>query len=122
MYEYIYKILEYITFSLYLFFIFISVQIWFLWKDIRKDDLKSSYLFSESFFRKNSIYVFSFSTFFIIRDLEFVDGNYFGVINMLALLSIVLFAFGWYKTLKPHSKKKILPQEFWSKKEKIMKQ
>lgn len=119
MIEYIYKIIEYITVTLYLFFIFLSVQIWFLWKDINKDDLKFRFFASESFFKKNSIYVFSFSTFFIIRDLEFIDEKYFGFFNVLALLSIVLFTYGWYETLKLNTKRKVLPQEFMPKKEKI---
>jgi hypothetical protein len=119
MMEYIYKIMEYIIFTLYLFFVFLSVQIWFLWKDINKDELKFKSFANESFFKKNSIYVFSFSTFFIIRDLEFVNEKYFGLFNILALLSIVLFTYSWYNTLKLHLKKKILPQEFKPKKEKI---
>jgi hypothetical protein len=120
MVEYIYKIMDYMTFTLYLYFIFLSVQIWFLWKDINKDDLKFRYFANESFFKRNSIYVFSFSTFFIIRDLEFVNEKYFGVFNMLALLSIVLFTYSWYKTLKLHSKRKILPQELRPGKEKVI--
>jgi len=112
MIEYSYKVIEYIIFTLYLFFVFLSVQIWFLWKDINKDDLKFRYFATESFFKKNSIYVFSFSTFFIIRDLEFVNEKYYGLFNMLALISIVLFTNSWYKTLKLHIKRKILPKEF----------
>lgn len=118
MVEYFSEIIEYIIFTLYLFFVFLSVQIWFLWKDINKDDLKFRYFANESFFRKNSIYVFSFSTLFIIRDLEFVNEKYFGFFNMLALSSIVLFTYSWRKTLKMHSRRKILPQEFMPKKEK----
>ncbi len=118
--EYIYKISEYITFVLYLFFVFLSVQIWLLWKEINKDDLKFISFASESFFKKNSIYVFSFSTFFIIHDLEFINEKYFRVFNILALLSIVLFTHNWYKTLKQHRKKKMLPQEFRHEKEKIL--
>jgi len=68
--EYIYMVIEYVIFTLYLAFIFLSVQIWFLWKDISKDKLEFKPFASESFFRKNSIYVFSFSTFIIIRDLN----------------------------------------------------
>lgn len=118
--EYIYKLIDNIIFILYLFFVFLSVQIWFIWKDMNKDELKFRTFASESFFKKNSIYIFSFSTFFIIRDLEFVNEKIFGVFNMLALLSVVLFTYSWYKTLKLHSKRKILPQEFRPKKEKII--
>ena len=87
---------------------------------MNKDELKFKSFASESFFKKNSVFVFSFSTFFIIRDLEFVNEKYFGVFNMLALLSIVLFAYSWYKTLKLHSKRKLLPKEFMPDKEKII--
>jgi len=109
--EFIFKIVEYVIFSLYLFFVFLSVQIWFLWKDIKKDDLKFGHLASESFFKKNSIYVVSFSSFLMIREFEFVNEKYSGFFNMLALISIVLFTYSWYSTLKPHANRKILPRE-----------
>jgi hypothetical protein len=38
---------------------------------------------------------------------------------MLSLLSIVLFTYSWYKNLKLHSKRRILPQELRPKNEKI---
>lgn len=120
MMEYGTKIVEYIIFTLYLLFVFLSIQIWFLWKDINKDDFKFISFANESFFKKNSIYVFSFSTFFIVRDFEFVNKNYFELFDMLALLSIVLFTYSWYKTLKMNSKRKNLPLELRSEKRKMI--
>lgn len=115
-YEYIYTVVEYVVFALYLVFIFLSVQIWFLWKDINKDKLELRHFASESFFRKNSIYVFSFSTFLLIRDFEFIN-EASGIFDMMALISILLFTYSWYSTLKPYANRKTLPREFIPKKE-----
>jgi len=117
MIEYVYTVIEYIIFSLYLIFVFFSIQIWFLWKDIDKNDLKFRHFASESFFKKNSVYVVSFSSFLMIREFEFVNEKYSGFFNLLALISIVLFTYSWYSTLKPHANRKILPREFVSVKE-----
>lgn len=114
--EYIYVAIEYVIFTLYLVFIFLSVQIWFLWKDINKDELEFRNFASESFFRKNSIYVFSFSTFVIIRGVEFIN-EASGIFDMMALISILLFTYNWYSTLKPYASRKTLPREFIPKKE-----
>ncbi len=112
----IYKFMEFIIFLSYLTFIFLSVQIWYLWKDIDKTDLKLMTFFSESFFKKNCFYVFSFSIFFIIR--QFSDaitlpnaGLYLKFFDMLAFVSIVLFAKQWYTALKTCTHKKSLPME-----------
>jgi hypothetical protein len=48
----------------------------------------------------------------MIREFEFINEKYSGFFNMLALLSIVLFTYSWYSTLKPHANRKILPREF----------
>lgn len=114
MIEYLHKIIEYIIFSLYLVFIFLSVQIWFTWKDINKNDLKFRPFADESFFRINSIYVFSFCSLLILREVEFFKETYFIFLTLLAIIIVVLFAHGWYLTLKPHAKEKILPQELRS--------
>jgi hypothetical protein len=114
--EYIYMVIEYMVFSLYLVFVFLSVQIWFLWKDINKDEVKFRHFFvGETFFKKNSVYVFSFSSFFIIREFDFINDTYSGFFNIMALISIVLFTYSWYSTLKPYANRKILPREFTPK-------
>jgi hypothetical protein len=109
----IYKYMELFIISAYLIFIYLLVQIWFLWKDIEKDDLFLKTLVKESFFRKNFVYVFLFSSFFIIH--EFFEGLnipdsllFFEFLDMMATVILLLFAYSWYITLKPFSKKKNL--------------
>lgn len=103
--------MEFFIFSIYLIFIYLLVQIWFLWKDIEKTDLFLKSLANESFFRKNCINVFLFSSFFIIH--EFLEGLkipnsmiYFEFIEMMAIVTLLLFVYNWYKVLKPFAKKK----------------
>lgn len=110
------KYIEFIIFSLYLIFIFLSIQIWLLWKDIDKNELKITTFVNESFFRKNCAYVFSFSMFFLVH--EFLEGItlpnaalYFEFFEILALISLVLFAYEWHGVLKACTHKKSLPRE-----------
>ena len=110
----LYKYIESFILALYLVFIFLSIQIWFLWKDIDKNDLKTKSFFNDSFFMKNCIYVYSFSIFFIIRG--FSDGvlipeAYLKALETLTLISLVLFTYDWYSTLETCAHKKSLPQE-----------
>jgi len=86
---------------------------------INKDKLEFRHFTSESFFRKNSIYVFSFSTFLIIREFEFIK-EASGIFDMLALLTILLFTYNWYSTLKPYAYRKTLPREFKPGKEYVL--
>lgn len=109
----IYKYMEFFIFSIYLVFIYLLVQIWFLWKDIEKNDLFLRSLAKESFFRKNCVYVFLFSSFFIMH--EFFEGLripnsllFFEFLEMMATVTLLLFAYNWYIVLKPFSKKKKL--------------
>ncbi len=111
-----YKIIEFIIFSLYLIFIFLAIQIWFLWKDIDKNELKVNTFINESFFKKNCFYVFSFTVFFIIHEL--LEGTsipnaaiYFEFLEMLGFISIVLLTYDWYSILKTSTNKKSLPLE-----------
>lgn len=112
----VYKVIEFIIFSLYLVFVYLSIQIWFLWRDVDKDELKEKTFVNESFFKKNCIYVLLFSIFFIIH--EIVEGSslpnsmiYFEFFEMLAFGCIVLFAYDWYAVLKTSANKKSLPLE-----------
>lgn len=97
-------------------FIFLSIQIWFLWKDLNKDDLKINTFINESFFKKNCIYVFSFTVFFMGH--EILEGTglpnamiYFELLEMLGFMCIVLFAYDWYCALRLSVHKKSLPHE-----------
>lgn len=112
----IYKYIEFVIFSLYLIFIFLSIHIWLAWRDVDKNELKINTFVNESFFKKNCAYVFSFSIFFTIH--EYIEGTtlpnamvYFEFFEMLALVSLVLFAYHWYIVLKTCTHKKSLPQE-----------
>lgn len=109
----IYRYIEFIIFSSYLVFIFLSIQIWFLWKDIDKTELKSK-IFSESFIKKSYAYVFISVMFFVIH--EFLEGTimpnatvYLEFFEMLALISLVLFAYEYYRILKKCAHKKSMP-------------
>lgn len=112
----IYKFIEFIIFSLYMVFIFLSIQIWFLWKDLDKEDVKINTFFNESFFKKNCIYVFSFTVFFMGHQILEGAGLpnakiYFELMEMLGFMCIVLFAHDWYKALRLSADKKYLPHE-----------
>ena len=107
----VYRYMEFFIFSVYLIFIYLLVQIWFLWKDIEKNDLFLKSLANESFFRKNCVYVFLFSSLFIIH--EFFEGLnipnsmlFFEFLEIIAIVTLMLFAYNWYITLKPFAKKK----------------
>jgi hypothetical protein len=109
----IYKYIEFIIFLSYLAFIFLSIQIWFLWKDIDKTELKSK-IFSESFIKKSYAYVFISVMFFMID--EFLEGTimpnvtvYLEFFEMLAIISLVLFAYEWYRIFKKCAHKKSMP-------------
>jgi hypothetical protein len=111
-----YKYMEFVIFSSYLVFTFLAIQIWCLWKDIDKTNLKMMTFISESFFRKNCIYVFLFSIFFMIRQFSEAitlpnASLFFEFFDMLAFVSIVLFAKQWYFALKTCPNKKSLPLE-----------
>jgi hypothetical protein len=100
--------------SLYLVFIFLSIQIWFLWKDIDKSDLNIKSFFNDSFFTSNCMYVYSFSVFFIVHGFfngTGVPGLYFKALEVLTLCGLVLFTYDWYHMLEPCATRRSLPQE-----------
>ena len=99
----IYKYIEFSIFMLYLVFIFLSIQIWLMWKDIDKDEWRS--ILDESFLKKNLILIFSATIFFIIH--EFLESTaisnaqiIFEFFEVLALFSIVGLFYSWYNLLK----------------------
>ncbi len=115
--DHIYKYIEPFILSLYLIFIFLSIQIWFLWKDIDKNESKIKSFFDDSFFTKNCIYVYSFSVYFIIHgfiDITNIPVDYLKTLEMLTLISLVLFAYDWYGMLGTCAHKRPLPQELTS--------
>ena len=112
----IYKYLEFFIFALYLIFIFLLAQIWFLWKDVEKKELIYKSIVNESFFKKNCIYIFLFSGFFMAH--EFIEGLnlpntlvYFEIFEMMTIITLVLFAYTWYIALKSCVHKKSITEE-----------
>ncbi len=100
--------------SLYLVFIFLSIQIWFLWKDIDKSEMNIRSFFNDSFFTRNCIYVYCFIVFFIVHGFFYgtgVPGMYFKALEVLTLCGLVLFTYDWYHMLEPCATTRSLPQE-----------
>ncbi len=96
---------------LYLSFIFLSIQIWLMWKDINAEEWKSQSIIDEFFIKKNLIYIFSAAIFFIIH--EFLESTaipeaviVFEFFEVLALISLLLFISSWHNALKPFVHKK----------------
>lgn len=120
MIEYIiYKTLGYAILSLYLIFIFLAVQIWFLWKDIDKSQIRSESLINESFFKRNFLYIFIFSSIFMVHEFfeEVRIQNpmiFFEVFHLFALIGLILFTFEWYYVLRAKISNKSLPKELTS--------
>ncbi len=113
----LYKYLEFFLFSLYLIFIFLLAQIWFLWKDIEKKEANFRSIITESFFKKNCIYIFLFSTFFMAH--EFLEGLnipeakvFCEFLDVLGILALVLFAYNWYIKLRGCLPKKSFAKDF----------
>ncbi len=112
----VYKYLELLIIPLYLILIFLFVQIWFLWKNVDKNELILRSFVNEHFFKKNCLYVFFFSIFFMIH--EILEGTnlpekavIFEFFEMLSLVFLVLFAHGWHNVLRTCVYKKDLPVE-----------
>ena len=115
----LYKYVEFFMFSLYLIFLFLLAQIWFLWKDVKKNEMISKSIVNESFFKRNCIYIFLFSTFFMAH--EFFEGLnipgtmvFFEFLDMLGMMTLVLFAYNWHIILKSGVPKKSITKEFAS--------
>lgn len=112
----VYSIIESVIFLLYLVFIFLSIQTWLLWRDIDKNKLKEKTFLDDSFFNKSIFYIFSLGMFFMLH--EFIEGTdlpnaaiYFEFFEMLALSSLVSFAYVWYAVLRTCADKTSLLQE-----------
>jgi hypothetical protein len=91
------------------------IQIWFLWNDLDKNELKVK-IVSDSFFKRICIYVFLASIFFMIH--EVTEGTslpnaavYFEFFELVAYISILLFTYEWFLILKVSTNKRSLPQE-----------
>lgn len=99
---------------LYLIFTFLSVQIWFLWKDIDMSELNLKSIFNDSFFTRSCIYVYCFIMFFFVHGFSYgtaVPDIYFKTLEVLTLFGLVLFTYDWYSVLEQCATRRSLPQE-----------
>jgi len=108
--------MEFLIFVFSLLFIFLGIQVWFLWRDINKDDFKINTIINDSFFKKNSISIFFFAVFYIAHEI-FEGANisnaliYLELMELLGIISIVLFSYFWYLALRSSMPKRSLPIE-----------
>lgn len=101
----IYKYLEFLILSVYLIMIFLSVQIWLIWQNIDKNELRSSVFITAPFIKTNFIIVFLVSIFFIMH--EFIEetklSNSYLIFEFSELMGFILFlyiTYKWYSILK----------------------
>lgn len=101
----IYKYLEFLILSVYLIMIFLSVQIWLIWQNIDKNELRSSVFITVPFIKTNFIIVFLVSIFFIMH--EFIEetklSNSYLIFEFSELMGFILFlyiTYKWYSILK----------------------
>lgn len=105
------KFIESFIYMSYLFVIFISIQTFFLWKNVDKNT--KELIVTDSFVRKNCLYALFLSLIVVIYSFfenQMKFDSYPGIFNMLAPLILVLFSFEWYSRLKPYVSK-LLPIE-----------
>ena len=105
------KFIESFIYISYLFFIFISIQTFFLWKDVDKNT--KELIVTDSFVQKNCLYALFLSLIVIIfsffESFMPLDTN-FGILKMLAPAILIVFSYEWYIRLKP-CVSKLLPIE-----------
>ena len=96
------KFIESVIFTSYLFFIFLSIQTFFLWKEVDKS--KKDLIVTDSFVKKNCLYALFLSMiviFFGFFENKMQFDTYFWLLDMLAPAILVLVSFEWYIRLKP---------------------
>ncbi|VVB96408.1 Uncharacterised protein [uncultured archaeon] len=100
----IYKYMEFIIFSLYLLFVYLSAQMLFMWVDVDKIKLKSRIFEQGTFLRNSIIFVFLAGLFFIFHELvaETIPPNYLNIefLELLTFVFIEVFMYKWYLNLK----------------------
>ena len=101
----IHKYLEFLIFAIYLIMIFLSVQIWLIWQNIDKNELKSRVFITDSFIKNNFIIIFFVSFFFIMHEFfeetEFHNSYIvFEFSELLGFILILYITYMWYSILK----------------------
>lgn len=105
----VYSYVEFLMISLYLMFIFLSVQICFVWFDVDKRELNSKISANNSILKNSIITVFFIGAFLIIH--EFVEGTkqvylFFELFELFGFICVVFFIYKWHITLKSCAHKK----------------
>jgi len=111
----VYKYIEFLMVSLYLILVFLSIQIFFMWIDVDKSELRSKISANESILKNSIITIFFIGTLLIIN--EFIEGTKqpYLIIELFDLMSfvfVVYFVYNWHLTLKACSHKKKPASDF----------
>lgn len=101
----IYKYLEFLIFAIYFIMIFLSIQIWLIWQNIDKNELRSRVFITDPFIKNNIIVVFLMSFFFIMHEFfeETKLSNSYLVFEFSELMGFILIlyiTYMWYSILK----------------------
>jgi hypothetical protein len=109
---YLKKVLNY---RLYLMLVFLSVQIFFMWIDVDKSELRSKISSNESILKNSIITVFFIGTFLIIH--KFIEGTkqpylIIELFDLIGFIFVVYFVYNWHLTLKACSYKKKPASDF----------
>ncbi len=105
-----YKYMEFIIFSLYLLFVYLSAQMLFMWVDVDKVKLKSRIFEQGTFLRNSIIFIFLAGLFFIFHELieETIPRSYLNLefLELLTFVFIEVFMYKWYLNLKSCTSRK----------------
>jgi len=101
----IYKYMEFIIISLYLIIIFLSTQLWLIWKDLDKNKLRSKLLSDVSIFRYDILIVFSIGVVLMLNELvkwTNLQNSYLYIefFELLGFICVSLFVYRWHSALK----------------------
>ena len=101
----IYKYLEFLIFFIYFIMIFLSIQIWLIWQNIDRNELRSRVFITDPFIRNNIIVVFLVSFFFIMHEFfeETKLSNSYLVFEFSELIGFILIlyiTYMWHSILK----------------------
>lgn len=101
----IYKYLEFLIFCIYFMMSFLSIQIWLIWQNIDKNELRSSVFITDPFLRNNFILIFLVSVFFFMHEFfeeAALQNSYlfFEFFELMGFILILYITFMWHSILK----------------------
>ena len=111
----VYKYIEFLMVSLYLILVFLSIQIFFMWIDVDKSELRSKISSNEPILKNSIITVFFIGTLLIIN--EFIEGTkqpylIIELFDLMSFICVLYFVYNWHLTLKACSHKKKPASDF----------